>query len=253
MAAESPIRSTSSPIATQRAQRSTTRRQSRSTTRSVTRTSFAAIARPSFAAIARPSFAAIARPSIFARTTTTRRPTSSLLHGPLQELELPEPSAVAAAPTSVCGILFLKYRVAVADAFHEWLAQIEAEASSFPGWLDHDVVESKPSSDGLVAVSVIMRYRSREDLRGWETSKERAHWVDKAKADNLTAYYSGMQVGAEQSEEQAVQCMHAHTHTRTRAHTHIRTHARTHTHTHAHTHTHTSAYTSPFGPVVVRK
>ena len=123
---------------------------------------------------------------------------STLRRGPLQELdlpasvELPSPDDDKARPNAVCGILSLKYPQAQSVAFHTWLAGIEAEAASFPGWLDHDVVESKPSSDELVSVSVVIRYATREQLRQWEMSDERSWWVAKAKQEKLVSYYSKM-------------------------------------------------------------
>ena len=131
-----------------------------------------------------------------------------LVHGPLQELDLPSarplPDAADEAtvplignegtgsPPAVCGILFLKYYAAKSEEFHRWLSGIEAAAASFPGWLDHDVVESQPTPDGLVPVSVIIRYRSKEELQEWEMSPERAQWVAQAHEQKLTAYYSKM-------------------------------------------------------------
>jgi hypothetical protein len=90
-----------------------------------------------------------------------------------------EPSAdpFDTADSSITWVVNHHVRMDRADQFEEWLRGITEEVKRFPGWRGGTVlrpsVSSGPSSDYVVVV----RFDSSEDLRRWENSTERAHWL----------------------------------------------------------------------------
>lgn len=90
-----------------------------------------------------------------------------------------EPSAVPleSADSSVTWVVSHHVRMDRADRFEVWLRGISDEVSRFPGWRGATVLRPPslkgPSSDYVL----VARFDSAEDLRRWENSAERAHWL----------------------------------------------------------------------------
>ena len=93
------------------------------------------------------------------------------------EIVTAEDDSLTSTSGPVNGIINYSVHAACRKAYDRWLEGIKAEMRLFPGFIEADVVDSPADAKHLIAVSVVLRFESSADLRGWETSSERSAWL----------------------------------------------------------------------------
>ncbi len=63
--------------------------------------------------------------------------------------------------------------------FEEWVAGIFAAANRAPGYLGSEVL--RPSDPGDDEYRIVFRFDHASNLRAWEDSEERQHWLEKSR------------------------------------------------------------------------
>ena len=63
--------------------------------------------------------------------------------------------------------------------FEEWVAGIFAAANRAPGYLGSEVL--RPSDPGDDEYRIVFRFDRASNLRAWEDSEERQHWLEKSR------------------------------------------------------------------------
>ena len=94
----------------------------------------------------------------------------------------PEEGALLSPPAEhsaeqVNGIISYSLNAQCRGAYDEWFEGIKKEMKEFDGFVEVDVVFSPVTVNGLIPVSVVLRFEKGDDLRSWETSAERATWL----------------------------------------------------------------------------
>ncbi|WP_119065881.1 antibiotic biosynthesis monooxygenase [Rubrobacter indicoceani] len=63
--------------------------------------------------------------------------------------------------------------------FEEWVPGIMAAANRFPGYMGSDVF--RPTDPGDDEYRIVFRFDHESNMRAWETSDERRHWLEEAR------------------------------------------------------------------------
>ena len=87
------------------------------------------------------------------------------------------PTSLDSSDSSVTWVVTHHVRGDQIGQFKEWLRGITEEIGRFPGWKGVTVLEPTTPSGPASEYVLVVRFDAYEDLRRWEESAEREHWL----------------------------------------------------------------------------